>query len=321
MTPARTVPSLAMLRAFEAFGRAGGIRKAAQILEVDHAVVSRHLSALEAFVGTALIDRTAGMRGLTSDGADYHRRISAALHEISNSTLMLRKRHDQQLLIWCSPGFAYHWLSPRLSALGDQQADLTFELRPMDYGPDFAINEADGDIRYFRPPADVAVPTGCRWIEVARPNVFPVASPGVAESIAGRLREARDLLSMRLLHEESDSEWRLWFESQGISLPPSTIAGPRLWHAHVMLDAAKSGQGIALANDFLARNDLLSGQLVALKPTDIAFHPALIGSYKFTARLDRWHGGSLARLRNWLIREAATDAGNAQGACGDHRAP
>lgn len=274
------------------------------MLEVDHAVVSRHLSALEAFVGTALIDRSAGTRSLTSDGAEYHRRVSAAFQEISNATLMLRKRHDQQLLIWCSPGFAYHWLSPRLSAFADQDDNLAVELRPMDYGPDFAINEADGDIRYVRHNAAASVPADCRWIELATPPVYPVASPTFADSISGRLREARDLLSMRLLHEEGDMEWRSWFESQGITLPPSTIAGPRFWHAHVMLDAAKSGQGIALANDFLTRNDLLSGQLVALKPTETAFGPASIGSYHFTARSDRWHNGTLARFRNWLTKEA-----------------
>ncbi|AYO77023.1 LysR substrate-binding domain-containing protein [Sphingobium yanoikuyae] len=305
MKPSRSVPTLAMLRAFDAFGRAGGIRKAALMLEVDHAVVSRHLSALEAFVGTALIDRSAGVRGLTSDGAEYHRRITAAFQEISNATLMLRKRHDQQLLIWCSPGFAYHWLSPRLSAFAEQNEDIAFELRPMDYSPDFAINEADGDIRYVRDAAATALPAACRWFELAKPLIYPVASPALAEAIATRLRGPRDLLSMRLLHEESDMEWRLWFASQDIELPPSAIAGPRLWHAHVMLDAAKSGQGIALANDFLAKNDLSSGQLVALQTSEHMFKPARLGSYQFVARADRWHNGPLARLRNWLVREAS----------------
>lgn len=304
MTPPRTVPSLAMLRAFDAFGRAGGIRKAAQMLKVDHAVVSRHLSALEAFVGTALIDRSAGMHALTSDGAEYHRRISAAFQDISNATLMLRKRHDKQLLIWCSPGFAYHWLSPRLATFADRNDNLAFELRPMDYGPDFAINEADGDIRYVRHSAAATLPASCRSVELATPPVYPVASPTYADSISGRLRDARDLLGLRLLHEEGDAEWRLWFENQGISLPNSTIAGPRFWHAHVMLDAAKSGQGVALANDFLARADLLSGQLVILRPSDVAFAPTSIGSYHFIARSDRWQNAMLARFRNWLVREA-----------------
>lgn len=306
MNTSRSVPSLAMLRAFEAFGRAGGIRKAAQMLEVDHAVVSRHLSALEAFVGTALIDRSNGTRSLTNDGVEYHRRISAALQDITNATLMLRKRHDQQLLIWCSPGFAYHWLSPRLSDFASSDEDIAFELRPMDYGPDFGINEADGDIRYVRDRVDLAPPNGCRWVDLATPSVYPVASPTFAESIAGRLRTARDLQNLRLLHEENDTEWRIWFESQDIVLPPATIAGPRLWHAHVMLDAAKSGQGIALANDFLAKNDLLSGQLVALQGSELPFRPAHIGSYRFAARADRWHSGALARFRNWLLRAATS---------------
>ncbi|HZF46959.1 MAG TPA: LysR substrate-binding domain-containing protein [Sphingomonadaceae bacterium] len=304
MKASRSVPSLAMLRAFEAFGRAGGIRKAAQLLKVDHAVVSRHLSALEAFVGTGLIDRSNGTRSLTPDGVEYHRRISAAFQDISNATLMLRKRHDQQLLIWCSPGLAYHWLSPRLVDFSSSYPDIAFELRPMDYAPDMSINEADADIRYVRHNADTAPPKDCRWIELAAPPIYPVASPAFAESIAGKLRDARDLQAMRLLHEESDLEWRLWFESQGIGLPDSTIAGPRLWHAHVLLDAAMSGQGIALANDFLARNERLSGQLVALQPTETPFKPASIGAYRFTARTDRWHSNALARFRNWLIREA-----------------
>jgi DNA-binding transcriptional LysR family regulator len=72
-----------------------------------------------------------------------------------------------------------------------------------------------------------------------------------------------------------------------------------------MLDAAKAGQGIALANAFLARNDLLSGQLVALEPSETPFKTASFGSYHLTARSDRWHNGSLARFRNWLIHEAA----------------
>ena len=304
MKASRLVPSLAMLRAFEAFGRAGGIRKAAQMLQVDHAVISRHLAALEAFVGTALIDRANGTRSLTSDGIEYHRRIAGAFQEISNATLMLRKRHEQQLLVWCSPGFAYHWLGPRLSGFVTEDNDIAFELRPMDYGPDFAINEADGDIRYMRNSGPDQPAAGCRWAVLAEPPVFPVASPAYAASIAGRLRTPHDLLSMRLLHEENDNEWRLWFEHQGICLPPAIMPGPRLWHAHVMLDAAKSGQGIALANDFLANNDLLSGQLVALQASEIPFKAVPLGAYYFTARADRWHNNMIARFRNWLIRVA-----------------
>lgn len=299
-----------MLRAFEAFGRAGGIRKAAQALDVDHAVISRHLSALEAFVGTALIDRENGTRVLTSDGAEYHRRISGAFQEITNATLTLRKRQEQQLLIWCSPGLAYHWLTPRLASFITQDNDIAFELRPMDYGPNFAINEADGDIRYVR-NGDPSEPTPiCRSAELARPRVYPVASPAYAEAIAEHVRSAPDLLRMRLLHEENDAEWRLWFEGQGVQLSPVSIPGPRLWHAHIMLDAARGGQGIALTNDLLAKDDLTNRRLIALEATETPFRPIDLGGYHFTARADRWHDAKVARFRNWLIRFAENEGGH-----------
>jgi DNA-binding transcriptional LysR family regulator len=110
------------------------------------------------------------------------------------------------------------------------------------------------------------------------------------------------MLSMRLLHEENDTEWRMWFECQDIALSPAALPGPRLWHAHLMLDAAKSGQGIALTNDFLARNDLASGQLVPLQGLGIPFAPAILGGYHFMAREDRWHNRTVAQFRNWLLR-------------------
>jgi len=64
---------------------------------------------------------------------------------LSNASLSGAARENS---IWCSPGFAYHWLSPRLSQFVAGDSPIAVELRPMDYGPDFAINEADGDIHH-----------------------------------------------------------------------------------------------------------------------------------------------------------------------------
>ncbi len=304
MSLSKKVPSFAMLRAFDAFGRTGGIRKAAQALEVDHGVVSRHLVALEAFVGTALIDRSNGTHALTSDGAEYHRRISVAFEDIASATHMLRKRHDQHLLIWCSPGFAYHWLAPRLAAFSAFDAGIGVELRPMDYSPNFTTNEADGDIRYVRLNAHEPPAANTKQVALAQPIIFPVASPIYVATVSERLRTVRDLLDLRLLHEENDSEWRLWLHAQHVDPGPATISGPRLWHAHVMLDAAKTGQGIALANRFLTEDYLASGQLVRVQTSAQPFIDVSIGDYRFVAREDRWASPALARFRYWLSETA-----------------
>jgi hypothetical protein len=189
MNSAKSMPSLAMLRAFDAFGRVGGIRKAALMLDVDHAVISRHLTALESFVGTALIDRSNGVRTLTSDGIEYHRRISAAFQEITNATVMLRKRHDQQLLIWASPA---------LPITGSAPASP----RPSTRKAAWALNCARWIMRPIspstRPMATFAIfATEALWNHLRvpqrqdfQPPVFPVASPNVAETAKLRLRSA-----------------------------------------------------------------------------------------------------------------------------------
>ena len=91
-------------------------------------------------------------------------------------------------------------------------------------------------------------------------------------------------------------------------MPERRLFGPHLWHAHLLLDAAKNGQGITLANDLIAKSALQSGQLVAIRPHGEPFAPVEIGSYFFTARADRWTNRAVARLRLWLVAEIANTA-------------
>ena len=121
VAPAATLPSrkalppFEALRAFDAVARLGGVRKAAQYLCRDHAVVSRHLRAIEDWTGTKLIQRTPGGAVLTEDGMRYHKQVASAIDMIAGATIDLMKRgDDHRLHIRCMPGFALHWLSARL---------------------------------------------------------------------------------------------------------------------------------------------------------------------------------------------------------------
>src|SRR5687768_9183723 len=111
----KALPPFEALRAFDAIARLGGVRKAAQYLCRDHAVVSRHLRAIEDWTGTKLIERTPGGAVLTADGVRYHREVAVAMDLIANATIDLIRRGDNRCLhIRCMPGFALHWLSGRL---------------------------------------------------------------------------------------------------------------------------------------------------------------------------------------------------------------
>jgi DNA-binding transcriptional LysR family regulator len=91
----RALPPFETLRAFDAIARLGGVRKAAQYLCRDHAVVSRHLRAIEDWTGTKLIQRTAAGSVLTEEGVRYHRDIANALDIIARATVELIERGSQ----------------------------------------------------------------------------------------------------------------------------------------------------------------------------------------------------------------------------------
>lgn len=299
----RVMPPFAALRAFEAVGYLGGIRRAAQELGVDHAAVSRHLRALEAWAGVQLIDRQ--RRGLlTEDGVKYHERISLALDEISKATIDLTRRGDDtRLTIWCVPGLASRWLNGRLADFAAAHPELDIEVRPTDQGPDLSRHEADADIRYVRD--FVAAPdSDIQHVPIALISVVAVASPDMAARLPSPLAPA-GLLTAPLLHEHEDYEWRRWFSAHGVEAP-ERLPGPRLWHAHLTLDAARRGQGIVLTNRFLLADDLARGDLVRLpvvpEASDLSF-----GAYVLRVRRDRARSPGIAKFRRWLEREAAKD--------------
>jgi LysR family glycine cleavage system transcriptional activator len=299
------LPPYVALRAFDAYGRVGGVRRAAQALGVTHAVVSRHLHTLEEWFGLMLIDRENG--GMTAAGREYHARVSYALDELGGATDALLRLQGSRLEIWCAPGFAYLWLTARLRTFSTLHPAVALDLRPTDASPAIEHHQADADIRFAADTAERPVSAQVRIAEIARPYVFPVASPKLAETFAERVREPADLLGLPLLHEESDVEWRLWFERQGVaqSLRPPAA---RLWQAHIALGAAREGQGIALTNYYLAAEDLAEGRLVPIGRANPAIRPVKLGAYTLAARAEVWERGNFAKFRQWLSDALAVTA-------------
>ena len=309
MASNKLYPPLAALRAFEAAGRLGGIRRAAKELEIDHAVVSRHIRSLESWVGQPLLARSGNTYELTEQGGIYHRDIAAALSAIADATgRMVEVQEDQRLIIWCIPGFASLWLSDRLGDFIRTHPEISVDLRPSDHSPDFRTREVDCDIRYLRRWEESGIQRVAHRHEFARPYVFPVCSPDLLASLPP-IADASSLLDCPLLHEDSDAEWTGWFEAQDVPMG-ERLAGPRLWHAHLTLGAARQGRGIALANPMLLGNDIADGSLVVIRPRSAHFAPVRFGGYTLFARDDRWNARPVLAFRRWLTRVVAADNAN-----------
>jgi DNA-binding transcriptional LysR family regulator len=294
----RAIPPFAAVRAFEAVGRLGGVRRAAEELGVDHAVVSRHLKNLEAWLGTPLFDRSGFSPRLNPIGVTYLEAVSSALTVIARSSREVRRHGSvKRLLIWCVPGFASRWLAPNLEDFTRANPGFEVELRPTDVSPHFGADEADGDIRFVRDISTFTPPPGVSVLRFARPHVFPVASPDWIAANA-RIDRPEDLLDLKLLHEENDEEWRAWFAANKVALT-TPLQGPKLWHAHMTLDAARRGQGVSLANAFLVGDDIKEGRLAPVLTSPAAYQVS-IGDYVFSARADAMKRGDHERFHTWL---------------------
>jgi DNA-binding transcriptional LysR family regulator len=308
----KSLPPFETLRAFDAVARLGGVRKAAQSLCRDHAVVSRHLRAIEAWTGATLIERTAAGVVLTQDGIRYHRQIAAAMDIIAHATLDLMRHGDyRRLHIRCIPGFALHWLSRRLGDFEKAHVGLDIELQPSDRGSDFTSHETDIDIRFIASYSTlVELPAELRSLDVKTVPIVAVASRSYLAD-APPIREPRSLLAHKLLHEENFGRWGNWLAAHGVH-DDVDLTGPRLWAGHLTLDAARYGRGIALTNHLIAADDLTSGALVDVGRGNPTFDPQTLGTYRLIARADRWDAPLIRHFRQWLTGAVAADRARLQ---------
>ncbi|MEM6486113.1 MAG: LysR substrate-binding domain-containing protein [Pseudomonadota bacterium] len=302
----KATPPFEALRAFDAVARLGGIRRAAQALSRDHAVISRHLRTLEDWTGNRLVERTAAGAILTEEGRHYHAHIGRAIDDIADATRELIKQGlENHIQIWCMPGFALHWMVEHLAHFEELHPGIDIELKSTHDGADLTRMEADVDIRLLPKHASAeAEYPGVRGVEFAKPPIIPVASPEFLERQAP-IETPRDLLKADLLHEEDFDTWRIWLGEFDIEdVEPH---GPRLWDGHITLAAARQGRGVALTNRLVAAPDLGAGTLVEIGAGKPEFGPVMPWTYWFFARVDRWNNPSLLRFREWLFQAVGKD--------------
>lgn len=286
----RQLPPLVALRAFDAVGRTLSVRAAGDELAVSHTVVSRHVHNLENWLGVKLVQARGRGLILTPEGVRYHAQIARAFDSIVRATTDLRPTARRTLTIWCFPGLANRRLLARLPELEDRLPEWQITLHPTLARPDLVRGEADAEVIYLD---HVESTSALRAELLARPRVFPVMSPTLRARYHN-IDTVEDLLRLPLIHEESTDQWDRWLNLAGMEAPPP-LHGPRLWHAHLAIEAARLSQGVALANELLVEDDLKTGALVEAIPSDVR-----LCGYYLAAAAARWDEPAIVTLRSWL---------------------
>lgn len=247
-------PPLPNLLAFEAVARRRSFALAAAELHLTPSAVSHQVARLEAQLGVRLLERSAHGVRLSMAGEQYLARIGGALAAIGAATEDLRQGVANSLYVHCAPSLASLWLMPRLRAFAEACPDIALNLSAAHTHSDFALGQADIDIRYGVP----------RWPDLVVEPLFeerivPLASPAFIRE--HRLKRLEQLLDVPLIQSNvSVVQWSDWFRAYSDQRAPERFT-VRFDRAQMSLDAATTGLGVALESMTMAGKHLAEGKL------------------------------------------------------------
>lgn len=316
----RTRPiGMGHLRAFEAVARHLNFRAAADELSLTQSAVSRQIQGLEDEVGTALFLRHTRAVELTSAGALLLRTSGVALERIDAAVRLIRQsagRKSVAVTTWAS--FASMWLIPRLEAFQREHPDIDIRIDASDVPLDLSTADVDLALRYAVP---AAMPP--QAVRLFGEQLTPVVSPWLLKDRP--LRRVEDLAEQTLIeagdaHRTRHLEWLTWQRwldtfapspraAQASSTRKRTAAPgwtPKRWlyfnYSHQIVQAALTGQGVALARMPLVAQSLASGDLVEPLPHTRLDSPLAYWLLRAPRTLER---PEVKAFCDWLLREAA----------------
>lgn len=289
-------PSLNALRTFETAARHGSFSHAAGELCVTPGAVSRQIALLESQLDARLFERNKSGIKLTTDGEVLLKGVRAGLLSIQDAVRRLGERKNgRPLHVACPMTFATFWLLPRLIDLHARAPELQIRLTS---GPSLHLPDENES-------ADIFIYLGREGLDQSDAPLLPgrvavVCSPDLLRS-HGPFDRPEDLDRVPLLGSALlPMIWRDWFASAGgsvnsveqISFPNSAMA----------YQAALKGAGCVIANSYLVRNELESGQLKLAHP-----HVTETGwSYFMTSRSGSGRHPGARVFHNWIME--AVDA-------------
>lgn len=248
------LPPVASLQAFEAVARRRSFAIAAAELHLTPSAVSHQIARLEADLGVRLFERSAHGVRISDAGERYLERVAGALAAISAATEDLRKGVGNSLYVHSAPSIASLWLMPRLRRFSQAHPGIALNLSAAHTPSDFALGQADLDIRYGVPQwGDLVVEP--LFVE----RIVPLASPAFIRE--HRLRRIEQLFDVPLIQSNvSVVQWSDWLRQFSDRRAPERYA-LRFDRAQMSLDAATQGLGVALESAVNAGPHLASGRL------------------------------------------------------------
>ena len=291
----RRLPPLNALRVFEAASRHASFTHAASELAVTQGAVSRHIGALEDWLGVKLFARTLRGVTLTPKGVAYSRIVRGALEQIEYGSRQLAQAPDENTLrLKVPPTFAIRWLVPRLAGFHALHRGIDLQVTTSHQPVDFNREDVDACVH-----SDTTPPSNARFRRLFGEILLPVCSPRLLER-GPPLVEPRDLAQHTLvssMHRPRD--WPTWLAAaQVVDIDGNN--GIRVENSALAYQAAIDGVGVVIAQRGFVLDDLAHGRLVA----PFALQAQGDGSYYLGYPAERPKSARVTAFEEWIVGEA-----------------
>lgn len=292
------IKHLATLPALAAIDRLSSFTGAAQELGISQAAVSMQIARMENDLNVMLVERTTRSVVLSAEGKRLIEAINRPLAEIELALNDVRNRQNSGLLtVEVLSSIASKWLIPRLKGFHEQNPDLTVSVTIQDNQTQTLGADVDVGIRI----ANTNVP-GMHSEFLTSEAIFPVCAPDVArafrEDMEGTIKSVLFLDDKMALNDGSGCNWAEQWAAFGMD---DTARRPSMVfdRADLAIEAAISGQGIALGRTFISLDDIQRHQLVT--PFDKV--TKLRWSYYLVCRASVIGWPKVIRFKKWLLQE------------------
>jgi LysR family glycine cleavage system transcriptional activator len=251
------LPPLNGLRAFDVAGRFLNFRAAADELGVTQGAVAQHVRQLEAQLGIQLFERLPKGLAFTSAGRTYHVKVAAAFEALRGATSDL-KPEPGKVVVSVTPTFAAKWLIPNLPDFSTRHPEIDLRILATEKVSSFHGDGIDLAVRQGEPPFGAALDT----YRLFPQEVIAVAAPSLVEEETLPL-DADAVSLLPKLHDAHD----LWPEFLDLQNTKDKAGhGLRMSQTSLAVDAALSGQGVALVSRFLVTAELAANRLLQITP-------------------------------------------------------
>jgi len=257
LTVRSRLPPLNALRAFDAIARHLTVVKAADELSVTPSAVSHQLRTLEDALGVQLFVRNKTRLKLTPNGEALLPAVRSAFQMIAAAAARLGDSVMVGDLVVSAPvGLTSRLLTRHIGEFLTAHPDVRFKLIASNEDKEVYASSVDVCIRYgtgIWPDRQVRL--------LSNVGLFPVCSPAMINGPQG-VRTLDDLRNHLLLCEDGGTEWTRWLLAAGATADGFRMT--EMGNAHIAIEAALHGQGVALGDSLLVGDDLAEGRLVRL---------------------------------------------------------